>query len=301
MEDQERVWKNNELRLAVKRISVAVEAKSWLILGLWLERSHNKSNALLMIKEICAHIDLTLWEWKRILFITDAWSEYLNKKELRGIEVTDLDTSRICDFLRERKHSLRITRKPQDNWFVENKNDYIERACLDDISVKEMTLRAFVEHLERFVQLNNFFLRWSKKSYRTKGVTPHENIQWRFGVEGWEKYVRGLHCSPIEQLHKLPTKYVHTELCSLLVKVKEWLPMVAPRQRPKTYRMARKAMHPKSIDSSPHCRTCYWQRIRNMKDCDVNISHYWDKIKKNNNAMLASVHTRHAWWQAPRK
>jgi hypothetical protein len=78
---------------------------------------------------------------------------------LRGIEVTDLDTSGIVKYLREEEHSLRITRMPQDNGFVENKNDYIERACLDDKAVMSMEPKEFVEQVEKFVQMNNQYLR----------------------------------------------------------------------------------------------------------------------------------------------
>ena len=249
-EDQERIWKNPCLKLVYKWISMAVEAKSWTILGIRLEKSHNKTNALLAIKEICEHIENSFGADKKILFITDAWSEYLNDKKLRGIDVTDLDTSRLVAYLRERKHTLRITRRPQDNGFIENKNDYIERSCLDDESIKSMNKKQFIEHLDRFIQRNNIYLKGCKKSFRGKGIRPLENIQSRFGEKEWEKRIKGIHTFPIEQLHRLPRIYEKMSLCSVLEIVK-WnlskhrsILINWPNHDLKTI------MHPKSIDSS---------------------------------------------------
>jgi|GEM_PF-4820118 hypothetical protein len=43
-----------------------------MIVGIRPEKSHNKTNALMIIKEICEHMKLCFGEDKKILFITDA-------------------------------------------------------------------------------------------------------------------------------------------------------------------------------------------------------------------------------------
>lgn len=70
-----------------------------------------------------------------------------------------MDTSKIATYLREKGHGWRITRRPQDNGYVENKNDYIERACLDDERIVCMDKALFMEHVDEFVQRNNVYLK----------------------------------------------------------------------------------------------------------------------------------------------
>ena len=253
LEDQEYVWKNSVLKMAYKRISMAVEVKSWIVLWVRCEKSHNKSNSLIIIKEICGFIEKVFWKWKRILFITDAGSEYLNDKKLRWIEVTDLDTSKLVDFLRWAWHSLRITRKPQDNWFIENKNDYIERSCLDDSRIETMSKKDFLEHLDGFLQRNNIFLPWCKKSFRWYWITPLENIQKRFWIMEWVQRVAWLHCSPIETMYWLPREYEQKSLFELIYIARPllhtyWLKKTNLRFEPFLY-----TLHTKSLDSSSSC------------------------------------------------
>jgi len=54
----------------------------------------------MIMKEICEHIELCFGKDIKVLFITDAGSEYLNNRSLRGIEVTDLDTTRMVTYMR---------------------------------------------------------------------------------------------------------------------------------------------------------------------------------------------------------
>lgn len=77
---------------------------------------------------------------------------------MRGIDITDTDTSKLAKELREKGHGWRITRKPEDNSFVENKNDYIERACLDNPDIQQMDVYGFMCHLEGFLQRQNRYL-----------------------------------------------------------------------------------------------------------------------------------------------
>jgi hypothetical protein len=239
--------------MAYKRMSMAVEVKAWCVLWVRLEKSHNKSNALLILKEICSQIELYFWCWKKILFITDAGSEYLNDRNLRWIEVTDLDTSKLVEFLKWKWHSLRITRKPQDNWFIENKNDYIERACLDDKRIQYMNTIQFIEHVDEFIQRNNLFLQWSKKSFRWKSITPVQNLQSRFWDLSALQYTVWLHCYPIELIYSLPRAFERIPLCKILQTIRPFL---------MTYRLNKNkkidihplvhTLHTKSLDSSKY-------------------------------------------------
>ena len=68
--------------------------------------------------------------------------------------------------MREEKHGRRITRRPEDNSFVENKNDYIERVCLDSYEIEDCDQYGFACLLDNFLERNNSFLRGCKKSFR---------------------------------------------------------------------------------------------------------------------------------------
>ena len=66
MEDQERIRKNKILKFSYKRISMAVEAKSWAIMWIRLEKSHNKTNACMIIKEISEHVYIYLISYQKV-------------------------------------------------------------------------------------------------------------------------------------------------------------------------------------------------------------------------------------------
>ena len=248
MEDQERIWKNRELKMSYKWLSMWVEAKSGMIVWIWAEKSHNKSNALKIVKEICEHVKNSLWKEVKICFITDAWSEYVNNKLLRGIEITSLDTSKIAWYLREKGHSWRITRRPQDNSFVENKNDYVERVCLDYVGIEKMRKKEFIEHLEWFMERNNLYLTWSKKSYRGK-ITPLENIVGRFGEKAGESWVKWLHAMPIEMMYSIPRTYEKRTLATLLYELRPRLKLLNESKGEVKISLD-VSMHTKSLDSS---------------------------------------------------
>lgn len=252
MEDQERVWKNGFIRNEAKRLSLAVEAKSWIIVGIWIEKSHCKSNAFKIIKEICEHIKSVFWWTKRICFITDAWSEYLTNTDLRGLEITDKEVSNITKYLtadKKVKHGRRITRRPEDNSFVENKNDYIERACLDSYEVEDCDQYQFACLLDKFLQRNNYYLRWVKKCFRGENVTPEENIVSRFWEVLGKIWVRGLHVKYIEKLYGLPDRYKKFTVPDLLKKVKFNLQPQLRRSKNSVF-YDENGVHPKSLDSS---------------------------------------------------
>lgn len=242
LEDQHRVQQNHQLKNQYKRISMAVEAKGWLICGIRAEKSHNKTNALIIIKEICDHIQLS-YPWKKICFITDAWSEYLWDKKLRWIEITSLETSQIATFLKSQWHWRRITRRPEDNSFIENKNDYIERICLDNEDIKKMNKSEFIAHLDSFIQLNNSHLVWCKKSFRGT-ITPCKHMIQRFWNYAIESRMKWIHAIDIAWVYKLPS-YKTTSLCIYLDMIR-----IGLRERLFSPFHGEKSMHPKSVDSS---------------------------------------------------
>lgn len=246
MEDQPLIQENNILKHHYKRLSIAVEARSWVIVWIRPEQSHNKSNSLLIIKEICDHIKQSFGSLK-VCFITDAWSEYLNNKLLRGIEVTWIDESCIAIYLKEQWHSRRITRRPEDNWFIENKNDYIERACLDYKWIKHMNGEQFINHLDQFIQLNNCYLKWSKKSYRWEWKTPLENIKNRF-IDYKALYrINWIHTITVGRLYHM-RNYKNTSLSQLLFDLRPW--MKAHYSWNHYFSNSGQGMHTKSVDSS---------------------------------------------------
>ena len=249
MEDQERVWKNWFIRDDAKWLSLGVEAKSWTIVGIWIEKSHCKSNAYLIIKEICEHIESSFYGKKKICFITDAWSEYLINKDLRWLEITSKELSKIADYLRWKWHGRRITRRPEDNSFVENKNDYIERACLDSYEIEDCDQHQFACLLDCFLDRNNSFLRGVKKSFRGEGVTPEENIISRFSEFEWKIRIRWLHTKYIEKLYGLPTRYKKYSVPQLRKKIRFNVKLQL-RQSKYSIFYDENGVHPKSIDSS---------------------------------------------------
>ena len=249
MEDQERVWRNGFIRERAKRLTLWVEAESGIIVGIWIERSHCKSNALMIIKEICDHIESRFNRSKKICFITDAWSEYLRNKDLRGLEITNKEDWKIAEYLREKGHGRRITRRPEDNSFVENKNDYIERACLDSYEIESCDEYQFACLLDNFLQRNNCYLRWVKKSYRGEEVTPEENIISRFGEGLGKGRVRGLHVKYIEKLYGILGRYKEYSMPKLLETIR-FNVETQSRSSKNTVFYNENAMHPKSLDSS---------------------------------------------------
>lgn len=66
------IQKNSSLSTTFKRISQPVEIKSGCILGLYLEKSHNKSNSFFIIQEITYLLKSIFGEHIKILFLTDA-------------------------------------------------------------------------------------------------------------------------------------------------------------------------------------------------------------------------------------
>lgn len=93
LEDIPTIQSNPSLSLYLKRISQVVEIKSGAIIKLATEKSHNKTNAFLIIKEIVETCQSIFGSSVKILFITDVWSEYLNNKKLRWMTVKSLDSS----------------------------------------------------------------------------------------------------------------------------------------------------------------------------------------------------------------
>ncbi len=248
MEDQERVRKNGFIRDEAKRLTLWVEAMSWTIVGIWIEKSHCKSNALLIIQEICEHIESSFFVTKRICFITDAGSEYLINKDLRGLEITDKEVSKIATYLREKWHGRRITRRPEDNSFVENKNDYIERTCLDSYEIEDCDQHGFACLLDKFLQRNNQFLRGVKKSFRG-GITPEENIASRFWKIVASRRICWLHTKYIEKLYGLSGRYKKFTISKLLEKIRFNVKTLSRRSENAVF-YDENAMHPKSLDSS---------------------------------------------------
>jgi len=99
LEDIPTVQKNMRLRMSCKWVSQAIEIQSWLVFDLAVEKSHNKTNAKMLMREMVTTIRDIFGSQCRILFISDAWSEYLNNKKLHM--VSELDTSKLCEFLRK--------------------------------------------------------------------------------------------------------------------------------------------------------------------------------------------------------
>lgn len=254
MEDQERVWKNWFIRDDAKWLSLAVEAKSGTVVGIRIEKSHCKSNALKIIEEICSHIWNTFHGKKKICFVTDAGSEYLKNKDLRWLEITSKEVSKIADYLLWKWHGRRITRRPEDNSFVENKNDYIERTCLDSYEVEDCDQYQFACLLDDFLDRNNSFLRGVKKSFRGEGVTPEENIISRFGKTEWKNWIRWINTKYIEKLYGLPSRYKKFSVMQLREKIRF---NVKPQLRRSKYSVFydENGVHPKSLDSSENYGT----------------------------------------------
>lgn len=204
LEDIPNIQKNFNLSMFYKRLSQAVEIKSWAILNLSIEKSHNKSNSLRIIKEITHTLKSIFWNHIKILFITDAWREYLNNYKLRWLFVSDLDSSWIAKFLKEYDCELLITRFKQDNWFIENKNKYIEIACLDNYQIQSMNSSQFQNTLQSYVDLNNFFLKASNKFvYRWIWLTPLDNLASRFWLDKAKQLLSSICVSYIDKFNKL--------------------------------------------------------------------------------------------------
>lgn len=257
MEDQERVWKNWFLRNEAKRLTLGVEAKSGIVVGIRIEKSHNKSNAWKVIREICEHVKTAFWEDKKICFITDAGWEYLSNKDLRWLEITNLEITKLTKFLVKEKHWRRITRRPEDNSFVENKNDYIERTCLDSYEVQMCDKLWFACLLDMFIERNNSYLRGCKKSFRWKWMTPQENIAERFGETSASIWVRWLHTQYIEKSYRLINCYKDLTTWEILKKVRfNVKPMLRRTKNAIFY--DEKVMHPKSLDSSNNFHLFTW-------------------------------------------
>lgn len=218
------VQKNPFISTAFKRISQAVEIKSGAIFKLATEKSHNKSNAHMIIKEIVETLESIFWSNIKILFLTDAGSEYLNNKKLRWIEITSLDTSEIAKYLFKHWHEMRITRFKQDNWFIENKNLYIEKAFLDDNAITKMTPVDFIDWLQSFMDMNNSYLKWSNKFvYRGKDNTPKDNLISRFWKEKIKQLFSSLLVNHMEWMYNLPTNSYNNVLFHILNHLKPHL------------------------------------------------------------------------------
>lgn len=249
MEDQINIRKNAKLKSRIKWLSLAVEAKSGVIVWIRMEKSHNKTNAGTIFRQVIEQIEHVWWARKKICFITDAWSEYVNNWDMRGIDITDTDTSKLAHELRLKGHWWRITRRPEDNSFVENKNDYIERACLDNPDIQQMDVYEFMCHVEKFLQRQNRYLPWSQNSFRWKGRTPQENIAQRLWKKEAEDWLDSIHVQQIEMLHRLSYEYRHETILSMIsLFVNHVKPMKRRSKNTISYDLA--IMHPKSLDSS---------------------------------------------------
>ena len=246
LEDIPAVQKNIGLKLRYKRVSLAVDIQSWALLKIGTEKSHNKTNAGTLIKECIETLKGIFWEHIRILFITDAGSEYLNNKKLRGMIVTESDTSKLVKYLKEQNCDLLITRYKEDNGYVENKNKYIEIACLDNEEICTMNEREFHDTLQTFMDLNNYFLRGSsEKVYRGRWKTPRDNLIARFWEEKTDRLLSNLSVSYLEGKHTLSGT---TWIKSIYQLVQFVYPYLSRNQiQDLTFR--RSDTFPKSIDS----------------------------------------------------
>jgi len=56
-----------------------------------------------------------------------------------------------------------ITRFKQDNGYIENKNKYIEIACLDNPEILTMSEVDFLNILQNYMDMNNYYLKASNK------------------------------------------------------------------------------------------------------------------------------------------
>lgn len=229
LEDIVSIQNNPALALHFKRISQIVEIQSGAVVKLTTEKSHNKTNAFFIIKEIIETCKTIFGHHIKILFLTDAWSEYLNNKKLRGLFVSELDNSNISNYLQSENADLLITRFKQDNWYIENKNKYIELACLDNANISNMNRNLFIEELQTYMDLNNNYLKWSNKYvYRWFWQTPKDNLISRFGKQKTDRFLANLSVNHIESKHKLSDKYCHSTIFSLTQLVYPFLPIFQP-------------------------------------------------------------------------
>lgn len=249
MEDIPTVQANPKLFFSTKWISQAMEIQSWALFKIAVEKSHNKTNALFIIKELTETIKWVLWENKNILFLTDAWSEYLNNKKLRWMRVTEFDTSWICKYLLENNCELMITRFKQDNGYIENKNKYVEIIFLDDYKIAQMSEQEFAEWLQDYMDLNNRYLEWSDEFvYRWKDITPLQNLSERFWSEKATELMNNFSVNYIESKHKLDDKYSKWTIYKLTNYISPYL-CLSPNQS-----LIYKNTFPKSLDSSSLCK-----------------------------------------------
>lgn len=245
LEDIPTVQDNLDLFFSSKRISQAVEIQSWAIFKLAVEKSHNKTNALFIIKELVKTIKWIIWESTKILFLTDAGSEYLNNKKLRWMMITELDGSWIAKYLKKENCDMMITRFKQDNWYVENKNKYIEIACLDNYEITKMSESQFLECLQDYMDMNNYYLEWNDKYvYRWKWMTPAQNLSERFWADRANQLLTNLSANYIERKHKLSDKYCKLTVYEISNKMKPFLHILEDDS------ISLNSMFPKSFDSS---------------------------------------------------
>ena len=214
------VQKNPAIATIFKRITMAVEVKSWALVKAWLEFSHNKSNAFKIVKDIVTTIEEVFGPDVKILFLSDAWSEYLNKKELRGLEITDLDTTKMAEYLSNKGHGWMITRFKQDNGFIENKNNYIETACLDNYEIMNMNKQEFVNDIQRFIDVNNSYLESTTKTvFRGKWNTPKDNLISRFGEKKAEEFLSLINVEYLWGRLKVPREHENHTSLELLMEI----------------------------------------------------------------------------------
>ncbi len=229
LEDIVSIQNNPALALHFKWISQVAEVQSGAVIKLATEKSHNKTNAFFIMKEIIETCKTILGDDIRILFLTDAWSEYLNNKKLRGLFISELDSSQIAAYLKSENADLLITRFKQDNWYIENKNKYIELACLDNQNISNMDRVSFIEELQVYMDLNNNYLKWSNKYvYRWFWVTPKDNLVSRFGAQKTDRLLANLSVNHIESKHKLSGEYNSATIFSLTQSFYPFLPIFQP-------------------------------------------------------------------------
>lgn len=229
LEDIVCVQNNPSLSSYFKRISQVVEIQSGAIIKLATEKSHNKTNAFIIIKEIVETCKTIFGNNTKLLFITDAWSEYLSNKKLRGLFVSELDNSQIATYLKQNNSDLLITRFKQDNWYVENKNKYIELACLDNPNISKMDRASFIQELQSYMDLNNSYLKGSSKNvYRWLWITPKKNLVSRFGKQKTDRFLANLSVNQIESKHRLSGQYDSKTIFSLTQYFYPFLPIFQP-------------------------------------------------------------------------
>ena len=182
-------------------------------------------------------------------------------------------------FPRKNNSDLLITRKKQDNGFIENKNKYIETACFDNPEIIEAFKTEFIEKLQDYIDINNYYLEGSNKYvYRGEWVTPKKNLIERFWKEKTDIFLSYLGVTYMEGKYKIKNDNQNKSLFELL-------DMIYPHLHlDENNNLLFKSMHPKSLDSSflvflknTHNNLCY------------KCLYFFQEMNKNNFILLSLI------------